>query len=323
MSKCFILDQIQESNENGNVIGRFFNLKDDLARLFEAIRKIGNVRLIVIDPITAYMGGVDSHKNSDVRALLSPMSELAEFCKVAIVGVSHLNKSNAQEAMQRVSGSLAFVASARAALIVVKDKANHSRRLLLPLKNNIAKDTGGLAFSVQSAEIGNGIQTSRVEWEKEPVNITADEAMRIDLEARNGELDKAKQFLIDLLANGPLPQSDIVQQYQGLGFAERTINRAKNELAIKSKKSGIEGGWIWSIPKVANDKNAESCEKVGNLGNLRENQLLTSGFGEEIPEGCQTVVLGNLRKNDPKPTAQNASELGANLEPETAEKVTF
>ena len=320
---CYILDGIRENDATGTVVERFFNLKDDMRRLYEAIRNIGNVRLIVIDPITAYMGGIDSHKNADVRALLNPMTLLAESCGAAIVGVSHLNKSNAQEAMQRVSGSLAFVASARAALVMIKDNANPARRLLLELKNNIAKDAGGLAFSIQSTDLANGIKTSRVEWEKELVTITADEAMRIDLEARNGELDKAKQLLLDLLADGPMLQSEIVLQYQGMGFSERTVNRAKNELGIKSKKSGKEGGWLWSIPKVANDEKTESCKKVGNLGNLRPNQALTSENDRVFSQGCQTLNVGNLQKTDIRATAKNGRYADADRELETTEALTL
>lgn len=322
LSKCFILDQIQESNENGNVISRFFNLKTDLAWLYEAICKIGNVRLIVIDPITAYLGGVDSHKNADVRTLLCPLSELAAYCKLAIVGVTHLNKSNTQEAMQRVSGSGAFVATARAGYFVIKDKANPSRRLLLPIKNNIAKDTGGLVFSVQSAEIANGIQTSRVEWEKEPVTITADEAMRIDLEARNGELDKAKNFLLELLENGPVKSKEAKSQYQDKGIAKRTIERAIKELGIESFAVPEEGKnvWFW---KFANDKNAESCKKVGEHGE----HCAVTGFqpikNDENGHVRQIFSVGEHAKNHLKPTAQNASELGANLEPEIAENLTL
>lgn len=298
LRRCFILDAIRETDETGTARERSFSLKSDLERLYYAILKIGDVRLVVIDPITAYMGGIDSHKNTDVRAMLTPIAEVAEACGVAVLGVSHLNKSNAQEALQRVSGSLAFVAAARAALIVIKDRKNPARRLLLPLKNNLGKDTGGLAFAVQSETLDNGIETSRIEWEREAVTMTADEAMRIDIDPdKSGEREEAKQFLLDLLANGPVLATEAERQYQEAGLSKRTIERAKKDLGIVSEKQG-KNGWTWAILKGANDTRRENG---GDLGDLQQPRGLqpekTAVFGEDR----QAKQVATFTKTHPKP----------------------
>src|SRR6185369_10349073 len=105
----------------------------------------------------------------------------------AVVCVSHLNKGGSGEALLRVTGSLAFVAAARAAFLIARDNGDKNRRLFLPIKNNIGNDETGLAFTIQSVTISGGIETSRVCWESEAVAITADEAMapNEDLEERN------------------------------------------------------------------------------------------------------------------------------------------
>ncbi len=108
------------------------------------ILKIGEVAMIVIDPISAFLGGTDSRKNADIRALLHPLCKLAAGHEAAVVCVSHLNKTSGGEPLLRVTGSLAFVAAARSAWIVAKDRDDPNRRLFLPLKNNIGNDqTGG------------------------------------------------------------------------------------------------------------------------------------------------------------------------------------
>jgi len=127
---------------------------------------------VVIDPISAYLSGVDSHTNADVRAVLAPLGELAGKYGVAVVVVSHLTKTSGTarttgEAQLRVSGSLAFVAAARAAHIVVVDPEDENRRLFLPAKNNLAKDNTGLAFVVESHTLDGGIETSRVMWDRD------------------------------------------------------------------------------------------------------------------------------------------------------------
>jgi putative DNA primase/helicase len=89
--------------------------------------------LVIIDPITAYLGDADSHKNAEVRALLAPLAEMAASQRVSVLAVSHLTKSAGMDALLRVQGSIGFAAAARAVWGVAKDKDNPSRRLFMPL----------------------------------------------------------------------------------------------------------------------------------------------------------------------------------------------
>src|SRR5262245_49599314 len=90
---------------------RTFNLQSDLVLLEQEIRKTGNVALVIIDPISSYMGKADSHKNSDVRGALEPLSEMAERMSVAILSITHFSKAgagNTNKALHRFIGSIAF-----------------------------------------------------------------------------------------------------------------------------------------------------------------------------------------------------------------------
>ncbi len=289
LSRVFILDAVVEGYRgDGSEIHRAFNLKTDLARLGAMLEEIGGAALIVVDPITAYLGDADSHKNAEIRALLSPLSDLAAKYGAAVVCVSHFNKATGGEALMRVTGSLAFVAAARAAFVVAKDPENEARRLFLPLKNNIGNDQTGLAFSIQSAQIKSAaglIETSRVMWEAETVTVTADEAMsqQADPEER-GETDDAKDFLRGLLADGGVPSKQIRADAEGAGHAWRTIQRAQKALGIEAVKSGMAGGWVWRLaghpthedrqetPKTATQNVWQPSHSSGDVGGLRGNE---------------------------------------------------
>lgn len=71
------------------------NIEEDLQALDGTLSALEKVAAVIIDPITAYLGKIDSHKNADVRALLAPLSDLAARHNTAIIGISHLNKSRA------------------------------------------------------------------------------------------------------------------------------------------------------------------------------------------------------------------------------------
>src|SRR4029077_20705512 len=100
----------------------------------------GDVKLVVIDPITAYLGfgTVDSFRTADVRAVLTPLVTLAAEMKVAMIAVMHFNKKmDVTNALLRISDSLAFGAVARHVYGVIDDSENE-RKLFVRAKNNVA-----------------------------------------------------------------------------------------------------------------------------------------------------------------------------------------
>jgi hypothetical protein len=160
---------------------RSFNLQADLYELEKTIAEIGDVRLIVIDPISSYMGKTDSHKNTDVRGVLEPIGEMAERMRVAVLSVTHFSKASGgtvTKALNKFMGSVAFVAAARAAFVVLEDPHDGERRLLLHAKNNLAEAPQGLAFRLEQSIVGEGIVTSKVEWEPEPVTLQQTKCLR-------------------------------------------------------------------------------------------------------------------------------------------------
>lgn len=249
LSRIVILDAVRETNQRGEVHARSFNLNTDVSRLGALLAKLKDVALIVIDPISAYLGAAASHNNAEVRALLTPLAELAARHGVAVVCVSHLNKSAGSEALLRVQGSVAFGAAARAVWGVARDKEIAARRLFLPLKNNLGTDQTGLAFAVEGVRLPSGIDTSRVVWEGEPVTVTAEEAFapKDDREEKSA-VEDAKKFLAGLLAEEPVPAKQIRADADGAGYSWRTIQRAKEMLGIKTVKEGMTGGWVWILP---------------------------------------------------------------------------
>ena len=151
-----------------------FQLERHLQALEREIERIGDVRLVVIDPVSAYCGRTDTHKNADVRALLAPLAGFAARHHVAVIAVTHLTKGQGN-AIHRAMGSMAFIAAARAGHLVVKDPADRERRLFLPIKSNLGPSPPGLAFRVVKAQCD---PAAVVQWEPGTVSITAEEALR-------------------------------------------------------------------------------------------------------------------------------------------------
>ena len=289
LSRVFVLDAVRDELVADASILRAFNLRTDLSELGAMLTEIGGAALIVIDPVTAYLGSTDSHKNAEIRALLSPLADLATKHGAAVVCVSHFNKDVHGEALMRVTGSLAFVAAARAAYVVTKDQESESRRLFLPLKNNLGNDQTGLAFTVEETQIESAagtIKTSRVMWEAGTVTITATDAMRPQVnEEERGELDEAKDFLTGLLADGPISSKQIRADAEGAGHSWITIRRAQQALGIVAFKVGMKEGWSWRLNTSLPPEGAQGTTKKLAPGDGASSH--SSGGGEHLQEGPQ------------------------------------
>jgi putative DNA primase/helicase len=200
----------------------------------------------------AYLGKTDSHKSTDVRALLTPLIEFAARLNVAVVVVMHPNKSQGQSAMNRVNGSLDFVAAARTGYMVAKDPNNPDRRYFLPIKNNIGSDRIGYAFGINVVELSEGIKASQVVWEPEPVTVSADEILNSQPNyGGRRELESAKRWLAEYLADGPKPTKEVEHDADGNGHSWATIRLAKQALGVAAvRKGGVaaKGQWVWMMP---------------------------------------------------------------------------
>ena len=230
-------------------VERAINLQKDLDKLENTVARLG-VRLVIIDPISAYLGATDSHKDAEVRGLLAPLSTIAARHRAAILAVTHFNKGGGSDAIMRFMGSVAVVAAMRAVWAVVLDPYSEQpgRRLLLPVKSNLGPDLGGLAYTVEPVVLDNGIETSRVQWQDGAVHISADHALAAPTRDRGSgdALGTAKEFLRDTLAAGPVPCAEIRQAAEAENLGSRTVQQAKKDLGIVSKKQGH--AWIWTFP---------------------------------------------------------------------------
>jgi len=159
------IEIVQMVHEAGR--DRMFSLVSDLDLLRQTVLRIGNVKMIQIDPITAYLGvrQIDSFRTTDVRAVLGPVTDLASQLMVSIVGIMHFNKkTDVTNALLRISDSLAFGATARHVYAVVADPGN-KRKLLVKAKNNLAPhDTKALAYGFGAREVGKDKKTAKEIW---------------------------------------------------------------------------------------------------------------------------------------------------------------
>ena len=295
-SRVHIIESIKETVTDGSTTHRMFSFKQDITALDECLSSFPDCKLVIVDPVSAYMDGTDGNSNTDIRGLFAPLAALAMKYKVAVVLIQHLNKSGGTNALYRPIGSIAFIGAARSAFIVTKDPENPKRRLFMPAKNNLAEESNGLAYSIITAENDAPV----IVWESDPVTITANDALAIPEQSEDRTAtDEAVAFLRDLLSAGPMQVSKIESEARQAGINSKPLRSARIRLGIKSVKSSFEGPWVWALSQDA--LNAQDAQPFSE-GNLETRGHLGQGEPKEYsslvkPNYCETCK--KYWKNDP------------------------
>ena len=206
------------------------------ARLEEAIIQT-KARLVVLDPIQGFLGAeVDMHRANEIRPLMKRVAVLAEKYHCAIILIGHMNKNSNGKSSYRGLGSIDFQAAARSVLIVGRIKDEPEIRVVCHVKSSLAPEGKSIAFRLD--------KDTGFEWIGE-YDISADDLLSGD--SRGQKSRKAKEFLLEILADGGMAQKKIEEEAEKRGIKKKTLRNAKLELEIDSVKRGNQ--WFWMLPE--------------------------------------------------------------------------
>lgn len=219
----------------------------NIAKHIELLRSLlsdrPETRLIFFDPLSAYLGGIDSNSNADVRGLLHTLGKLALERDLAVVGIGHFGKGE-KRAVTRTLGSIAFTAKARVEWQagVHPDDENEpddqKRRLLLPAKNNLGS-APGLSYRISGPRNG-----SVLTWDADPVFESASLLARKPTTDR--KIDKACDLIEKMLQDneGQVVVETVREAAAKIGISDETLRRARRMVRPQTKK--IDGSYYWT-----------------------------------------------------------------------------
>ena len=193
-----------------------------------------NVRLVIIDPIQAYLGAdVDMNRANEVRPIFMRLGQVAQRTGCAILLIGHLNKAAGMQSLQRGLGSIDIAAAVRSVMFIGKLKHDPTMRILTHEKSSLAPPGVSLAFSLGDE---GGFR-----WVGE-YDITADEMLSGIEPQRETKTQQAKDLICALLAGGKQVLSeDIDKAALERGIPGRTVRDAKRELGDALKSKIVEG----------------------------------------------------------------------------------
>ena len=201
--------------------------------------KATKARLLVLDPLQAYLGeGNEMNRADGVRPMLKQLAAVAERTGCAIVIVGHMNKASGSKSIYRGLGSIDITAVARSVLLVGRIKNDTPVRVMAQLKNSLAKEGTPIAFEIN--------EDSDIRWIGE-YDISVDELLNGESGAPSdsGKVTVVMEKLTELLADEEVPCGRLYEMFREMDMGKRTVDRAKKALGVRSVKRA--DGWYWML----------------------------------------------------------------------------
>ena len=221
---CFI-------QENDNML----TLEDERIVMSLAFTK---ARLLIIDPLQAYVGDDGNlFVTTKARKLMQRLSMWATAYSCAIVLAGHLNKKEGSKSLYRSIGSIDVVASARSVLQLERCSTNQEVRRLHQVKCSLATRGEDLYFVID--------ETGRLNWVDAEDGDHNEEEMEVEENSIPSKQEQICELLTELLKDGPVHSTIIMEKCISCGFSERTIKKIKKIIGIESYRQ--DGQWFWQL----------------------------------------------------------------------------
>jgi hypothetical protein len=253
-----------EDDYEDTTVPRLIAVKTDLKRvhflpdfildadgLQRRCEEIGDVRLVVVDPLSAYLGEkVDSWKTQHVRRALEPVRRLAQERAIAVVVVQHLNRrGETPDALARIADSQGIPALARSVLVWGPsphdpDGDRGSLKVLTRAKTNLARGSASVAFRIEEAVIVDGIKAPRLVHAGESDACAEDVTANQDTRTQTAE---AMAFLAEHLTDGPREVESVKAAAEVADISPKCLRVARERLCRSYRPGGNQGPYVWEL----------------------------------------------------------------------------
>jgi putative DNA primase/helicase len=246
------------------------SLDSDCQRLEREIEAIGDVALVVVDPITNYLGGKKMNAEEEIRGgILMPLSLVARQHHCAIITIGHLNKrGNEAAVLQRLMGAAAFVGVARDVFIFGPDPDEDDKytHTMSEMRNKSAPQLKYRTEAVKVAWGGKESEVIRVEW-RGVSHADVDEVVNPSKQQEKSITGKAVALIAGMLRSGAKRKSELDQALKENGINPEKLEWTRVRKRCKAESRPLPGkgaGWEWFISTKQEQfdlaTKGESCE---------------------------------------------------------------
>jgi AAA domain len=248
-----------------------------LRTYLDGLRKIGQpVRLIVIDPASVFLDIPEGQRDIKLRGMIAKLGDLATSSGAAILLLAQPSNSGIGKRNSWLPIPRALADAARSVWMIVRDVDEPERRLLLPVNTHLCETPDGFGFTIRN---------NRLDWEHEPVSLTAEQFHSMTTEPKSSALDeeelselsRAAEWLKLRLNDGYVLSTIVREEARANKITVRTLRQAYQLLGCRRGKETIaDGRWFWRLPgraAIAVPSNSIEVDRtVTNLIELEQDE---------------------------------------------------
>ncbi|PKF69343.1 AAA family ATPase [Corynebacterium mastitidis] len=295
--------------------------------LLEAALIDNNVGLVILDAAKSAMHpSLNGYRDDDVRSFLEPLSSLCDKNDIAVIGLVHFGKRESNDSGKLIMGSIAWSQIARSVLsMAVKDDGT---LVVTNTKGNLAPRTLSREARIESTPLtidGAVAEIGRLVWGAD-TTTSAIELLGTRTDEDGDERSEIEMIVEDYLIHhgGSAPAGDVLKATRAAGLADGSVKNARKKMGIKTKKSGMNGRWMWTIERPTNPEGTSSAPKVTEdhrtntrvpsvtFNDLRVPSRESSPIRSSFPEGStgQSGQSGHPYAREGGPTGPTGADQG-------------
>ena len=216
----------------------YFSIGEHIHDLEATIQDLGDVSLLIIDPITTFCGSnFDANQVGSVRPNLSQLTALAKRTNISVIILSHLTKDDKRVMKNRITGSGSWVHAPRIVLGV--GESEEHGLVMGKIKVNIHDEYGVYPYSIETKKLENhdGVLADHVyaEWKDYTLpNIKFEEIIEVEAGTVHGEkAGLACTIITETLADGKEhTREEVIQAAAREGISEATVKKAASKMNL-------------------------------------------------------------------------------------------
>lgn len=289
-----VLQGWRQKDKKGHYVERPITLQD--VGLIEAALKESSAKVVVVDPLQAYLGPkVDMNNAADTRPVLAAIARLAEKYEVAVILIRHFSKTARETAALRGLGSVDISGAARSVLAVIADPQDRQTKILAHSKHNLNIEGTSLRYRIENGQfVWAGTSSA-----------TADELLSTTAQSSDEEqleMQEAKDFLLQALADGMRRVPDLKAEAKTAELSWYSVQKAAAALGVLKKRVSFgntgKGYWEWRLPDAEKHPDASAPSSCGSCQDPRNDGHSGKIAWDDLTSSCgEWLGKPRARKN--------------------------
>ena len=241
----------------GADLDKIFRVEDEqitTERVDEFCDALGDVRLVIVDPITGFFPPrTDPWNTPQVRRFLTPHVALAAERRFALLGIQHLNRRADSDPLARIADAQGIPQVARSVLVWGPDPedpggSGGDLKVLALVKGNHVAGRPAMSWRKEGCRTDGGIDSARIVLLDSEREVDASDIVSQQERRPATKTEEAEAWLDRYLQREGTTEASIVQAAaERAGITAKCLRSAREAVAWYERPGGNRGPYVYRL----------------------------------------------------------------------------